>query len=452
VALDVEAKRVTVAGAARSGIAAATLLAARGARVTVSDRRAWVPEADSLRALGVQVELGNHATETFTSADLVVLSPGVRPDQPAVCEARARGVPVISELELASRWLQGRVIAVTGTKGKSTTTVLTGRMLEAAGYRVAVSGNIGVPLSTQVETSTPETLHVVETSSFQLAQTEQFHPWIAVLLNFSPDHLDWHPSLEAYAAAKARIFANQTVRDWAVLNANDPASLELARGARASRQYFSCRAAVADGVVIENEWIVEKRGASTKRLVPLDAVHVIGSHLVGDVVAAVAAGSLVGATPASMTAAVDTFDGLEHVMEFVADIDGVRFINDSKATNVESALRAIESFESGLVAIIGGRFKGGDLSVLAGPLRGRARAVIAIGEAKSMVAAALSGCVEVREAASLAEAVEVAFRLARPAGVVLLAPACASFDMFRDYADRGERFKAEVARIAQTER
>jgi UDP-N-acetylmuramoylalanine--D-glutamate ligase len=206
---SVAGKRVTVAGAARSGIAAAELLARRGARVTLSDTRDEVAAAEPLRGLGVQLELGGHKTETFTDVDLVVLSPGVPPEQAVVRAARARGIPVVGELELASRWLQGRVIAITGTKGKSTTTALTGRMLEAAGFKVAVGGNIGAPLSAQVSASTPDTLHVVETSSFQLEQIESFHPWIAVMLNFSADHLDRHPSLEAYSEAKARIFENQ---------------------------------------------------------------------------------------------------------------------------------------------------------------------------------------------------------------------------------------------------
>ena len=220
---------MTVAGAARSGIAAAELLARRGARVTLSDLRTDVPETGPLKSMGVDLELGGHRTDTFTGADLVVLSPGVPPGQPAVAAARGGGVPVIGELELASRWLLGRVIAITGTKGKSTTTELTGRILEAAGFTVKVGGNIGLPLCAQVSASTPQTLHVVEASSFQLDQIETFHPWIAVMLNFSPDHLDRHPSVEAYAAAKSRIFENQNRDDWAVVNADDPLVLELAR-------------------------------------------------------------------------------------------------------------------------------------------------------------------------------------------------------------------------------
>jgi UDP-N-acetylmuramoylalanine--D-glutamate ligase len=448
---SVDRKRVTVAGAARSGLAAAELLARRGARVTLSDVRPEVPEAEPLRQLGVELELGRHRRESFEAVDLVVLSPGVPPEQPMVQAARAKGVPVIAEIELASRWLLGRVIAITGTKGKSTTTALTGRILATAGFKVTVGGNIGAPLSAQVSESTPDTLHVVEASSFQLEQIDTFHPWIAVMLNFSPDHLDRHPSVEAYAAAKARIFENQDAGDWAVINADDPAVLGLARRGRAATRLFARRRAIADGTVIDGDWIVERSGAglgATRRLVPLVAVHLLGPHLVGDVMAAATVGAIAGATPASMTAAVDEFHGLEHAMEIVADIGGVRFVNDSKATNVESALRSIESFERNLVPILGGRFKGGDLRLLREPLRARAKAVVAIGEARPLVREALAGAVDVQDADGLDAAVARAYAIARPSGVVLLAPACASFDMFRDYAERGRRFKEEVKRLA----
>jgi UDP-N-acetylmuramoylalanine--D-glutamate ligase len=340
------------------------------------------------------------------------------------------------------------VVAITGTKGKSTTTALTGRILEAAGFKVTVGGNIGSPLSAQVTESTPETVHVVEASSFQLEQIDTFHPWIAVLLNFSADHLDRHPTVEAYGAAKARVFENQMADDWAVINADDPAVLKLARKGRARTWLFARRALIERGTVVEDGWIVDKRPDGPVRLVPLDAIHLLGPHLVSDVMAAATVGAIAGAAPAAVTAAVESFHGLEHAMELVAEIDGVRFVNDSKATNVEAALRSIESFDAGLVPIIGGRFKGGDLRVLREPLRARARAVVAIGEATPLVREALAGAIDVHEAGSLDDAVRRAFALARPAGVVLLAPACSSFDMFRDYADRGRRFKENVRKLA----
>ncbi|MCU1382098.1 MAG: murD [Acidobacteria bacterium] len=444
---DVQDKRVTVAGAARSGLAAAELLARRGARVTLSDARPALPDADRLRSLGIALELGGHTRATFTSADLVVLSPGVPPEQEAVQAARDRGVPVIAEIELASRWLLGRVIAITGTKGKSTTTALTGRMLEAAGFKVTVGGNIGSPLSAQVSESTPDTFHVVETSSFQLEQIDTFHPWIAVMLNFSPDHLDRHPDVAAYGAAKARIFENQNAADFAVINADDPAVLELARRGRATARRFSLAGAIDRGTVVEDGWIVERHSDIARRLVPIDAIHLLGPHLVNDVLAAATVGAIAGAAPEAMTAAVDAFRGLEHAMELVADIDGVRFVNDSKATNVESALKSIESFDCDLVPIMGGRYKGGDLRLLREPLKARARALVAIGEAAPLLRDALGDVLPVEHADSFAAAIARAHELAKPSGVVLLAPACSSFDMFRDYADRGRRFKDEVRRL-----
>jgi UDP-N-acetylmuramoylalanine--D-glutamate ligase len=447
----VDRKRVTVVGAARSGIAAAELLAQRGAFVTLSDVRADVPETAPLRDLGVTLELGAHRIETFTDADLIVLSPGVPPEQPAIQSARAKGVPVIAEIELASRWLQGRVIAITGTKGKSTTTALTGRMLETAGFKVTVGGNIGAPLSAQVAQSTPDTFHVVEASSFQLEQIETFHPWIAVMLNFSPDHLDRHPTVEAYGAAKARIFENQSDTDWAVINADDPAVLALARRGRAKPLLFGLRHPIANGTTVDDAagepWIVRKSDSGAYGLLPLSAIHLIGPHFVYDVMAAATVGSIVGANRRDMTEAVDSFKGLEHAMELVAEKDAVRFVNDSKATNIDSALRSIESFDRDLVPIMGGRFKGGDLRLLREPLRARAKAVVAIGESKSQFRDALAGAVPVEEADTFPQAIARAYALAEPSGVVLLAPACASFDMFRDYAERGRMFKEEVRKL-----
>jgi UDP-N-acetylmuramoylalanine--D-glutamate ligase len=322
-------------------------------------------------------------------------------------------------------------------------------MLEAAGFKVTVGGNIGAPLSAQVSESTPETFHVVETSSFQLEQIDTFHPWIAVMLNFSPDHLDRHSGIESYGAAKSRIFENQDENDYAVINADDPAVLELARRGRARTRLFSLAGGIADGTVIADGWVVDRHAAAVDRLVPLNAIHLLGPHLVNDVMAAATVGAIAGAPPSAMRDAMDSFRGLEHAMELVADVNGVRFVNDSKATNVESALRSIESFSHDLVVIVGGRFKGGDLGLLRAALKARAKAVVAIGEARPMIRAALNGAVGVHEADSFANAVAQAYALARPSGTVLLAPACASFDMFRDYADRGRRFKEEVQRIAK---
>jgi len=446
---SVRGKRVVVVGAARSGVAAAELLVRRGAEVTLTDIRPHIDDEDRLRAAGVSLELGEHRASTLANADLIVLSPGVPPRMQALDAARQAGVPITGELELASRWLRGRIVAITGTKGKSTTTTLTGKMLEAGGHRVLVGGNIGLALSAQVDASTDETIHVVEASSFQLESAESFKPWIAVLLNFSPDHLDRHADVKEYADAKARIFSNQSESDWAVLNADDPPVLDLAASARARRLLFSMTSALGDGIVISRDVIVRRTADGEEPLVPLASIKLLGRHLVADVLAAAAVASLVGVDRAAMTRVVEAFKGLEHALEPVADVGGVRFVNDSKATNIEAARRAIESFDDGVVVVMGGRFKGGDFRDLLAPLTARHATVIAIGEARPLIREALAPAVALHEAEDMAAAVRTAFASASPGGTVVLAPACSSFDMFRDYAERGRAFKQEVRRLQQ---
>jgi UDP-N-acetylmuramoylalanine--D-glutamate ligase len=451
---SVDEQRVVVVGAARSGVAAAELLASRGAETILTDVRSAIEDEGRLREAGVKLELGGHRRETFTDADLIVLSPGVSPLQPDVVAARDADVPVIGELELAFRWLRGRVVAITGTKGKSTTTTLIGRMLEAGGLKTMVGGNIGVPLSAQVERSTPDTIHVVEASSFQLETTELFHPMVAVLLNFSPDHLDRHANVEEYADAKARIFANQGPHDWAVVNVDDPEAVRLASRGRARQIPISRTQTLSEGLMIAAGSILRRGTGAGARggeqtLVPLSAVKLIGPHLVTDVLAAAAVADIFGVSPAAMTKAVDAFPGLEHALESVREIAGVRFVNDSKATNIEAALRSIESFTGDLVVIIGGRYKGGDFGLLREPLRARHGTVVAIGEARPLLHQALADTVRVRDAETMDDAVRLAFAGAVPGGTVLLAPACSSFDMFRDYAERGRRFKEAVLALAQ---
>ena len=438
---------MVVVGAARSGIAAAELLARRGARVMLSEARSTFPEADRLRAAGIDIEVGGHRPETLEAADLIVVSPGVPVDGQPFDAVRHRGVEIIGELELAWRWIRGRVIAITGTKGKSTTTTLVGRMLTAAGHRVLVGGNIGVPLSAQVDASTTDTIHVVEVSSFQLETTSTFRPWIALWLNLADDHLDRHPSLEAYVSAKARVFANQTAGDWAVLNADDPVVSAHGAFAKSTRVEFSLSGRAPTGFVVNGDWIVRRTATGTDRLVPVTAVELAGRHMLNNVLAATAVASIAEVSPQAMVEALRGFRGLPHVMEPVGEIRSVRFVNDSKATNVEAAQRSIESFPRGVVAIIGGHFKGGDLRQLREPLSAGAVAVVAIGSAAPLVHDALQGVVPVLDAGSMREAVERGYEAAAPGGVVLLAPACASFDWFRDYADRGETFKAEVIRL-----
>jgi len=451
---SVRGHNVTVVGAARSGVAAAMLLASRGAHVTLTDLRPTLDAAvrTELDAAGVVLELGEHRLATFTGADLIVLSPGVPLQQSHVVRARQAGVPVIGEIELASRWLNGRIVAITGTKGKSTTTTLAGRMFDAGGLKATVGGNLGVPLSSQVATSTPETFHIVEVSSFQLESTVSFHPWIAVLLNFSPDHLDRHGSVEEYADAKMKIFFNQTENDWAVINADDPQTLKMARDIRARRFDFFPDRTVKEGIGIKKGHITESRQGADVPLIPLSSIRLIGKHLVADVMAAAAVARIAGVPAEAMVRAVESFTGLEHALEPVTIIGGVRFVNDSKATNIDAAKHAIESFTKGLVVILGGVFKGGDWNELAAPLGTRHAKVVAIGEAQPLIQHALGDVVPVYLASDLSAAVRQAFTLASPGGTVLLAPACASFDMFRDYAERGQAFKREVKKLAEQSR
>ena len=441
---------VVVVGAARSGIAAATLLAKRGARVTVSDSRVDVVKPSDLadfREAGVSVELGEHRAETFGAADLIVLSPGVSPKLPVISRSREYGVPVISEIELAARWLRGRIVAITGTKGKSTTTLLTSQILDAGGYRAIVGGNIGTALCNQVEESTPDAIHVVETSSFQLEATEIFRPWISVFLNLSPDHLDRHENFKEYAKVKARIFENQTHEDAMVINADDPRVVEIARTGRAKAHKFSVTRLLDEGVLLDSGSISYRSNGVEETLVPLSAVQLPGLHNLSNVAAAASIGRLVGVASKAMTCAVQKFAGLEHALQYVAEHNGVTFINDSKATNVASSRVAIECFDRDLVVILGGRFKGGRLEDLAEPLHSRGATVIALGEAKDEVREALCKSVVVIGVDTMAAAVSLGQSLLPLGGTLLLSPACASLDMFRDYAERGQVFTREVMKL-----
>jgi UDP-N-acetylmuramoylalanine--D-glutamate ligase len=312
---------------------------------------------------------------------------------------------------------------------------------------VLVGGNIGYPVSAQVEASTADTVHVIEASSFQLESIDTFRPWIAALLNFSPDHLDRHPDEAAYGAAKMRIFENQRADDWAVVNADSVEATAMTANVRARIVRYGVEDTAAD-VHIGRGFVWQRTSEGDIPLLPLAAMQLQGRHMLSNVVAATAISHLAGASGEALARALDGFHGLEHVMEVVATKGGVRFVNDSKATNVDAAARSIESFQN-VVAIIGGKYKGGDFADLADPLRRHGRAVVAIGEARAMVRNALKDVVPVSEATSLKDAVRRAFDLAAPDGVVLLAPACSSFDMFADYADRGRQFKEEVRKLLE---
>jgi UDP-N-acetylmuramoylalanine--D-glutamate ligase len=362
----------------------------------------------------------------------------------------------MAELELGFRFIPGPVVAVTGTKGKSTTTAALGAMLKEMGRDVRVGGNIGQAVTGLLEGASERTQFVLEVSSFQLEGTDTFRPQVAVFLNLSTDHLDRHPTFEDYARAKARIFRNQTDGDWAVVNADDPAVLSLAQLGAARQVGFHPRGAPSDDPDRDESYFagdeaVARLGAKRGTLFRRSEVQVPGDHLASDLLAAATAARLMGAAPEAIARAVRSFAGVPHVLERVAEIGGVAFFNDSKATNVDAARRSLEAFPGPVLAIVGGRFKGGDFAELRPALEAHGKAVFAIGEARHRVREALSSVVPVFDCGSLEEAVGLAWEQSEPGDTVLLAPACSSFDMFADYAERGNAFKRAVAGVLAKE-
>jgi UDP-N-acetylmuramoylalanine--D-glutamate ligase len=377
---------------------------------------------------------------------LIVVSPGVPAKLPPLDQARTKGVPVWSEVELAWRFLRGKLVAITGSNGKTTTTSLVAHLLKTAEIPMLVGGNIGVPLLALVERSLDTTVTVAEISSFQLETIEAFRPEIGVLLNLSPDHLDRHATFDEYARAKMRMFENQLDRDAAVLNADDP---EVTRRmpSKPHIYWFSRQKRVAEGTFIRDDKIVFRADGAETVLARREEIPLRGEHNVENVLAACAAAYLAGAAPAAIAAGVKSFPGVEHRLEFVAEISGIAFYNDSKATNVDATLKAVESFPGPLIVILGGKDKGSPYTPLREPLAKRARLAILIGAATEKIATDLEGVVALEQAGTLARAVEMAMERARPGDTVLLAPACASFDQFENFEHRGRIFKELVAAL-----
>ena len=439
---DLSGCKVTVTGLGRTGRAAAEFLAGRGARVTVSDSR---PEKDvseaagALAKLGIDLELGGHKVRTFTGADLIVVSPGVPPYIEPLAKARAKGVPITGEIELAARFVSAPIAAVTGTNGKTTTTSLLGEMAEAAGLKVFVGGNIGRPLIEFVSSGQETDLVVIEVSSFQLETAEWLHPRVGVLLNVTADHLDRYPDFEGYAQAKARLFARQGDEDVAVMNGDDPVVERLRVPSR--RLSFSRGRPQVNGAYLNGGQIVlMDRGRRVGSLNP-NRLKITGAHNQENVMAALTAALGLGLDIKSCLAAAAAFKGLPHRVELVGRYKGVAYYDDSKGTNVGAVIKSLESFLCPVVLIAGGRDKAGDFRPLRGPVRERVRTLILLGEARESMAAVLDGQTETLMASDMAEAVEMARRAAKPGDVVLLSPACASFDMFDDYKHRGRVFK-----------
>jgi UDP-N-acetylmuramoylalanine--D-glutamate ligase len=436
-----------VVGMARSGIAAARFLARRGARVVANDSKgpAELPAAVAdLAGDGVSLALGTPLADAVRGASLVVLSPGVPWDLPPLRAARDAGVEVIGELELGARHIAGPIAAITGTKGKSTTTAALGAMLRQRGGDVRVGGNIGEAVTGLLEGADAQTTFVLEVSSFQLEASDTFHPRVAVFLNLTPDHLDRHASMEEYGQAKARIFSSQTADDWAIVNADDAEVLRLSVSARARRLTFAPTPPAGDGAYLGEDAAYLRQGATETALFRREDVHLPGAHLELDLLAAATAAHLLGASPQDISVAVRNFAGAEHVLERVATHEGVSWFNDSKATNLAAVRKSLDAFPGPVVLILGGRYKGGEFRDLREPLRAHGRAVMAIGEARPLIAAALQDAIPVMPCGSMPDAVARARELAQPGDTVLLAPGCSSFDMFVDYADRGHAFKTAV--------
>ncbi len=446
---ELRGKRVLVVGLARTGVATALFCAARGANVTATDAR---PENEigeaiaPLRTAGIRLELGGHVENTFPEQDLIVPSPGVPADAPLLQAARAKGVTIWSEVELADRFLHGRLIGITGSNGKTTTTSLVEHILKTAGFSTILAGNIGTPMIARVEQSSDDTIAVVELSSFQLELIETFRPNISVFLNLTPDHLDRHHTLEAYGRAKARIFENQTEADSAILNADDPATTPLAP-VRPHLYWFSRKQRVAQGAFARGNEIVFRHDGKEEAVLSLKEIPLPGAHNVENTLAAIAATRLAGAESAAIAKGVRSFAGVEHRLEFVAEIGGVRYYNDSKATNVDATLKALDAFPGRILIILGGKDKGSDYTALQKPLREKAILALLIGAAADKIEKQIAGSVAMEHAGTIERAVETASHAARPGDVVLLAPACASFDQFQNYEHRGRVFKELVHQL-----
>ena len=448
--MDLKDKRALVVGLGKSGVASALFLKSRGARVTVSDSK---PEAELRNEIlllldhGITVETGGHGDRTFRGQDLIVVSPGVPFDAPQLEQARALGEPVIGEVELAAQFLPGPIVAITGANGKTTTTTLAGEIIEAGKFPTLVGGNIGTPAISFADQARPDTWAVLEVSSFQLETIVSFRPRVAVILNITPDHLDRHKTFANYVNAKARIFENQRPDDFAVLNADDPTTAGLAGRTRAPLFWFSRKKEVEKGSFVRSGHILFRDGKSEREIMPVSEIPLKGAHNLENVLAGVSIGALAGCQPEQIREAVRNFKAVEHRLEFVAKVAGVDYYNDSKATNVDATIKALESFPANIHLILGGKDKGSDYSLLNELLRERVKRVYTIGAAAAKIESQIAGT-ETVPSQTLENAIRSASESATSGDIVLLAPACASFDQFENYEHRGRVFKEIVHSLA----
>jgi UDP-N-acetylmuramoylalanine--D-glutamate ligase len=446
--MDLNNKRVLVVGLGKSGVASALFLKARGASVTVSDTKSGDELRNEIPVLldhGITVETGGHGERTFRGQDLIVVSPGVPVDAPPLAQARSLGEAVIGEIELAAQFLPGPIVAITGSNGKTTTTTLAGEIMAAGGFPALVGGNIGTPAISLADRAKPETVIVLEVSSFQLETIQSFRPKVAVVLNVTPDHLDRHRTFEIYVDAKARIFENQHGNDFAILNADDPTCVAMAARTKAQVFWFSRQKQVEHGASVRDGNIVFRDSALQCDILQVSEIPLKGAHNLENVLAALCAGMLMGCAPEKIRQAVHDFKAVEHRLEFVATVGGVDYYNDSKATNVDATIKALESFPANIHLILGGKDKGSDYSVLNDLLRQRVKRVYTIGAAAAKIESQIGfPKSEIVHAETLENAIKKAHTVARPGDVVLLAPACASFDQFKNYEQRGKAFKQIV--------
>lgn len=453
--MEIAGRKALVIGAARSGTASARFLTERGATVALNDRKPlneWSQEALDLKTKGVGLIAGDPPSWLLDQIDLLVVSPGVPTRAIPIRYAERRGAEVIGEIELASRFLRGRIVAITGTNGKTTTTTLIGQMLKDGGLNVQVGGNIGTPLISMVESSREDGWNVVELSSFQLETIVDFHPTVAAVLNVTPNHLDRYESLMDYAAAKHRIFMNQTAGDVAILNADDKIVSSWASGLRAHVVQFSVQSGLGEGMLLSGRDLVSKTASGERVVMTRDDLRLRGTHNVENVLAALAAGLACGVAPESLRETVRNFYPVEHRLEEVAEINGVRFFNDSKATSVDATIKALEAFSGDpgkIVLILGGLGKKAPYSPLVPLVKERVRKMILIGEDAPAIEKEIGNVAPFEHATTMADAVARGFNAAQPGDTVLLAPACASFDMFESFEHRGRVFKGEVERLAK---
>ena len=448
--MDLEDKKVLIVGLGRTGEALCDFLLEQGARIKVSENKALKEYGRAVTGWekkGIQFEWGGHKKESFLESDLIVPSPGI----PWLFELEAaqnRGIPIVSEIELAYLFLRGHIVGITGTNGKSTTATLTHKILKDAGLPAFLAGNIGTPLISFVEHSRDDHIYVTEVSSFQLKHIEHFKASISVFLNISPDHLNWHASFDDYYQSKKNLLATQQESDSAVLNRDDPLIWAWKEEGKAQVYSFSRKTEVEKGCFIQEDWIVLK-DKKEERLIKTSDIPLFGIHNLENVMAAALVGHILGVPLPGIRESVESFQGLEHRLERITAIKGIDFYNDSKATNVDAALKSIQSFKRKIVLILGGRDKGGDFKKLKELVEEKAKHVLLIGEAKEKIKNALEGSAPMTPVSSLKEAVRAGYALAQAGEVVLLAPACTSFDMFQNFEERGRVFKQEVLSLAK---